>query len=150
MKRTRIIAPEDLLDRLQAIAHRERTSLAEVIRHAGVWNREELLAPLVFVPTKRQSDTDSNHLRFPACRWERSEPSSFWVRLLWRRLGSELAGTVWRQPSRRRASFCSPGSGWAASHWASSSRSPIAPSSCFTWFWGLASPETVGARASTD
>jgi hypothetical protein len=61
MKRTRIIAPEDLLDRLRAIAHRERTSLAEVIRHAGVWNREELLAPLVFVPTKRQSDTDSNH-----------------------------------------------------------------------------------------
>jgi hypothetical protein len=37
MKRTTIVAPEDLLQRLQAIAREEDISLAEVIRQGLEW-----------------------------------------------------------------------------------------------------------------
>jgi hypothetical protein len=37
MKRTTIMAPEELLNRLQSIAREEDTSLAEIIRQALEW-----------------------------------------------------------------------------------------------------------------
>jgi Ribbon-helix-helix protein, copG family len=37
MKRTTIVAPEELLQRLRAVAREENTSLAEVIRQALEW-----------------------------------------------------------------------------------------------------------------
>lgn len=49
MKRTTIIAPEELLDRLQAIARREHTSLAKVIRQGLEWRVAQAERPPHFI-----------------------------------------------------------------------------------------------------
>ncbi len=41
MKRTTIMADEDLLERLRAVARRERLSLAEVIRQGLEWRARQ-------------------------------------------------------------------------------------------------------------
>lgn len=49
MKRTTIMAPEELLDRLQVIAQREQVSLAEVIRQGLEWGVAQAEQPLRFI-----------------------------------------------------------------------------------------------------
>ena len=49
MKRTTIMAPQELLDRLQSIAQREQVSLAEVIRQGLEWRVAQAEQPPQFI-----------------------------------------------------------------------------------------------------
>lgn len=55
MKRTTIVAPEELLDRLHAIAERERVSLAEVIRQGLEWRVAQTYKPPRFIGVGRST-----------------------------------------------------------------------------------------------
>jgi hypothetical protein len=55
MKRTTIVAPDDLLDRLQAIARQENISLAEVIRQGLELRAQQAMRRPRFVGSGRSS-----------------------------------------------------------------------------------------------
>lgn len=56
MKRTTIVAPEELLDRLQGIADQESVSLAQVIRQGLELRVEQANRPLSFIGVGQSVD----------------------------------------------------------------------------------------------
>jgi hypothetical protein len=56
VKRTTIMADEELLERLRAVARRERLSLAEVIRQGLEWRAAQVGRPLRFIAAGASAD----------------------------------------------------------------------------------------------
>jgi predicted transcriptional regulator len=56
MKRTTIVAPEELLDRLRVVAREEDTSLADVIRQALEWRASQRSRTFHFIDAGESSE----------------------------------------------------------------------------------------------
>jgi ribbon-helix-helix CopG family protein len=63
MKRTTIMADEELLDRLRAAARREGRSLAEIIREGLLWRAERRPARLRFIGAAASSSKRTDTAR---------------------------------------------------------------------------------------